>query len=212
MFPACKQCNDVSRDAEKALGILLHGERGSDDRTKYLANLKSLAGEHRTDINGMVFSSSNEKRRAMRSCGIEIPEGQSFYEFPLVKLPVEFWKDRIEMVGRKLFLALHYQCFGKPIPKGGGLQVTFMTNADVQANGFLDEVMREATNFVIPKRNGKPLGDQFAIRYNCVEGHESALFVIKMHDVLVYQGVTTNDLQLFSDQVQDEFLEPFDWD
>lgn len=210
VFPACKPCNDISRMAEKALGVLIHGEKEGDDRSKYRSNLRSLAGEFPQEIRSLLPSSTNEKRRIFREMGIELPAGVSFAELPIVKLPVSFWKPHLELIGRKLLLAFHYQCFGKPVPPAGGIQLSIMTNADVMANGFIQEVLDEAKFLVIPKRNNKTLEKQFSVRYNIVDGHDSALFVIKLHDQLIFQGITTDDTTLL--EMPSEFLPPLKWD
>lgn len=209
VFPACLPCNEVSRTSEKALAILLHGESENPDRSPYLKNMRSFNRENPDEIARMMFRSTNDIRRVLRRHDLEKSPGTSFSRIPMVRLDATFWEPHLRMFARKLLLAIHYQCFGSPIPASGGVVASFFTNFDVMARGLPSDFLEPAKNLVFPIRNGKTLEDQFAVRYNVVNGRRAGLFVLKFHDRLLVTGITTENLKWLS---QGEGMDPpFEW-
>jgi hypothetical protein len=109
----------------------------------------------------------------------------------VVKLDRELWEPHLTLFARKILLSLHYQCFGKPLSKGGRLCYSFHTNADFMANQEPAELIKLASNVVLPARQRTTLHDQFAVRWNVVPEKDTALFVAKFHKMIVLSGITT---------------------
>ncbi|OYX17244.1 MAG: hypothetical protein B7Z07_00420 [Sphingomonadales bacterium 32-67-7] len=62
----------------------------------------------------------------------------------MVKLDLEFWSAHFEMFARKLFLALHYQCYGSILPESGAIWAFPATNADFATSEWIGEFLEIA--------------------------------------------------------------------
>jgi hypothetical protein len=209
VFPACAQCNDISRRAEKALGILIHGDGDTDDRGQFRSNLASFKSEFPGEIEKLLFSTT-EKRSLFRELNLNKPDGISFAEIPLMRMNVDFWQPHFEMFARKLLLAMHYQCFQRAIPSEGGTYSAMFTNFDDMMGEFPSDLTDSAVHYVGPVRNGRRLDEQFCVRFNTVSDSDDAgVFLLQFHKRLIFSGVTTARRGSLS--LEAELLPPFLW-
>lgn len=199
----------MSRSSEKALAILLHGEAENDDRSAYRKNVDSFRRENPGEIEKMFFDSANDIRRLFRDHQLAKPPGRAFADIPLLKLDLTFWEPHFEMFARKLLLAIHYQCFGSPVPRSGGVVAGFHSNFEVMSKGIPEDLLQPAVNLVAPLRNGKTLDSQFAVRYNVVSGKRAGLFALKFHDKMLITGITTDNVKWLSKG--GDMWAPFNW-
>ncbi len=211
VFPACGKCNAVSRVSEKVVSLLLHGEGDSDDRGDYQKLVRSLSGEFPDLIKSMLPNSANEIRGVLRNKGIIKPKGVQLREIPIVNLDRKFWTPHFEIFSRKILLALHYQCFGQPLSSNGRIIFWIHTNVDMAAGLFPEDVLEMAEKIALPERQRKMLGEQFAIRWNVVPEHKTAIFVVLFHSRLVVSGVTTETPEIFSQANREKMLPPWTW-
>jgi hypothetical protein len=207
-FPACEQCNAVSRESERVLGVLIHGHSGDPDRTKYQTNLRSVYGDYPDKI-GELVTTTREKRDILKAKRLDMPRGIALDDLPLIKMPADFWEPHFQMFARKLLLALHYQCFGRPLPRHGALSYYVHTNADFAAGDFPAEVLEVATRLAIPVRNKRQLHDQFSVRWNVVEDHSGAVFLAQLQKMLTITGITTETPEAFGEEKPEHWLRPF---
>lgn len=194
VFPACQKCNNATRHSEQVVGVLIHGENENPERERYLANLRSVSGQFPGVVREMLFLNANAKRSALKQKGLQLSGGSTFGELSLIRLNPEFWEPHLDNLSRKLFLALHYQCFGRPLAPNGGVQTCFYTNADVIAGDIPTEFFELAKTIVFPARARSTLEDQFAIRFSVVDGQDCALFVVQLRKMLVIFGTTMDNL------------------
>jgi hypothetical protein len=207
-FPACEECNAVSRESERVLGVLIHGHGADSDRTKYQTNLRSVYRDYPDQV-GALVTTAREKREILKTKGLERPRGVALDDLPLIKMPKDFWEPHLQMLARKLLLALHYQCFGRPLPRHGAVWYYVHTNADFAAGDFPADVLEIASRLAIPVRNRRQLHDQFSVRWNVVEDHSGALFLAQLQKMLTITGITTETPAAFEEDKPEDWLGPF---
>ena len=120
----------------------------------------------------------------------------------------EFWTPHFSMLARKLLLALHYQCFARPLSRSGGLWSYIHTNFDFVSKGYPDEMLDVANQMATPVRNKRYLHDQFFVRWNAVPDRLTAVFVAQLQKRLVISGITTEEPEGF-DKDQSQVVRPF---
>lgn len=212
VFPACKRCNDATRKSEKVLALLVNGYSDSPDRTWYLELVRSIRSEYPDVIDNMIPNGPNEVRRILRESGLKKPEGETYRDFPIVKLDRDFWEEHLTNVGRKILLALHYQCFGVPLSSNGGLTLWIHTNFDWAAGRFPEEIIEMAANVALPTRQRRYLGDQFSVRWNFVQEPRCGLFVVHLQGSLTFSGITSERPNDFRSTERGSLLRPWCWD
>lgn len=115
------------------------------------------------------------------------------------------------MFGRKMFLALHYMTFRVPLSLNGGLWLYIHTNLDVISDAIPTELLEITQRFVAPRRGNQSLLDQMQLRWDADESTKTAAFILSMHKMLVFTGITTEYPDLISLGTDDEPLRPFSW-
>lgn len=197
VFPACQPCNSISRQSEKLLALLIHGDGDSDDRGRFQANLASINSKYPDLVSDMIPKSTREVREILRQMGVPKPEGTIYSELPIVKLDADFWTPHFDMLARKLMLSFHYQCFKVPLPNHGATWHFIHTNADYMAGRVPKRVLELAKRLTIPERQKRLLGDQFSIRWNVIPEKRTGLFLAQFHGRLAVGGVTTENPERF---------------
>jgi len=198
VFPACHRCNAASQDSEEILRVIAVPNTIDDsenDRRRWRSVVSSVRRKHPHLIDSM-FMNTREKRNKLRQLGIAPLPGDTITDVPVVKLDPAMWKPHIEMVGQKLLLALHYQCFGKPVPLEGGLSLLFQTNTKL-GEGSLTHKFSELTDLLaVPAHQNQRLGDQFSIRWSHRTDPDIALWAVHLHMRIFFLGITSSDENL----------------
>jgi len=207
-FPACAQCNAVSRESERILAVLIHGHAGDLDRTKYQMNLRSVSRDYPKEIAELV-TTVREKRNFLKNKGLVSPPGVALDDLPMIKMGKDFWEPHFETLARKLLLALHYQCFARPLSRQGALWYYVHTNADFAAGEFPAEVLEIANRLATPVRNKKLLHEQFLVRWNVVDDQSGGVFLAQLQRMLTITGITTENLSAFAEDRPDIVFGPF---
>jgi len=151
-FPACFECNQVSRASERILGVLIHGHGADEDRSEYQKNLRSVSREFPDEIRQLI-TSGREKRDILKAKGLPRPYGLSLNDVPIIKMRKEFWEPHFGMLARKLLLALHYQCFSQPLSRTGGFWYYIHTNVDFAAKEYPADVLEMANRLATPAQH-----------------------------------------------------------
>jgi hypothetical protein len=190
------------------LGVLVHGEAGSDDRQRYRANLESVRREF-PDAIAKLVATPRETRNMLRDRGLRKPDGVTYADIPLIKIETAFWKPHFNMFARKLLLALHYQCFSASLPSTGGIWSYVNTNVDFAANEYPREVLEMAEHVALPTRQKQLLGDQFSVRWNFVADSRTAIFLAQLHNRFVVSGITSETPEAITKAWKEETAHPF---
>lgn len=210
VFPACKSCNDASRESEELLAVLIHGEAESDDRSKFLSLAESVHRRYPDLFRGMLPASTRETRHIMYKNGIERPIGVAYKDIPIIKLDTDFWAPHLNTFARKLILALHYQSFGAPLPRNGGIWHFSYSNVDFMAGRFPEQILKLTENIAVPARQRSPMGEQFMIRWNVVPNTRTAIFLCQLQNRLAVCGVSTETPENFTKAWKRKPMRPFD--
>jgi hypothetical protein len=127
----------------------------------------------------------------MRRMRLNLPPGAAFADLPMVKIDLNIWQPHLELVGRKIILALHYQTFRAPLSKDGRLWLRIMPNgADFEEDWF--QMVRDLTGrFVVPTRSSKPLVDQLAIQWDFMEDPRVGMYLVTLQKRLVFIGLSS---------------------
>ena len=185
-FPACEQCNAVSRESERVLGVLIHGHADDPERSKYQTNLRSVYRDYPKELDSLV-TTAREKRDILRVKGLSRSPGIAFGDLPIIKIRKDFWEPH------------YYQCFGRPLSRRGALWYYIHTNADFAAGEFPEEVLEIANRIATPVRNKQALDKQFLVRWNVVEDHSGGVFLAQLQRMLTVTGITTENLEAFEE-------------
>ena len=190
-FPACKACNRISRDAENLVSLLVADTALSSDRAAYRRRIASIRINYPGVIPALFEISANEKRKAAKRMFTQKPAGMAYAQLPLVRLDRRFWYPHLEMLGRKLMLAFHYQAFGTPLSGKGRLWLNVQTNADDLQSGWFKFLAETTGRYVFPVRTSKPLLDQMTLQWDAMSDRNVALFLLTLQKRLVFSGLTT---------------------
>jgi hypothetical protein len=210
VFPACAPCNEVSRESEKLLAVLIHGEGDSDDRGKFQSLIESVHRDYPDLFRGMLPRSTREIREILRKSGLERPSGTPYRDVPVIKLDTKFWTPHLNTFARKLMLALHYQCFGVPLPRIGAIWHFAYSNVDFMAGRFPEQLLKLTEQIAIPARQRSLLGDQFMIRWNVVPSTRTGIFLCQLHGRLAVCGITTDTPRKFVNAWKQIPMRPYD--
>lgn len=193
VFPACHACNSASQEAEHVLRVIAVPDDGDDDdRDRWRATVRRVRRDYPGLIDSMLMD-RRAKRSAMTRLGMARPDGLTFGDVPIVALDPKRWQTHIDLFGRKLLLALHYQCFGRPLPITGGLSFAFQTNTTIGSGSMLEKFAELTDQLVVPVHQNRQLGKQFSIRWSSREDPAIAIWAVHLHQRLFYLGITSED-------------------
>lgn len=213
VFPSCRPCNAVSRDAENYASVIISDTNTPEELAAWERRLASLQA-NRPDLVPDVHITANGKRRALRQMGVRPPPGVPVRDIPLARINPDVWQPELEIVGRKLMLALHYQTFGKPLSRDGRMLVITRTNGHNLQEEWLQNVRKFARSMVVPVRATRPLGDQFTLQYAAYPDPATAMYVAVLQRTVVFVGVTSEHqptVAHMSDDLDGYVGSPFSW-
>lgn len=210
-FTSCSNCNRVSRLAEDAVSLLTSHFDDEKSQRDYLKRRDSIWANHPELIESLRMT-NREKRNIATSLGIVRQEGQSFMEMPLAKLEPIIWLPHWKLIGKKLALAIHYQCHLRSMPIGSAIYLSFTTNADLMSGHDLNEFLDSAPQLVMPMRNSEMLGRQFALRWGASTDLGATIFVANIQQRLLISALCLEDPSIIDNQnVLDRTEGPFEW-
>lgn len=136
--------------------------------------------------------------------------GQAFADLNVAKLPMDKWLPDLQMLGRKLMLALHYRLFTAPLPKDGYVRVEVLT----LANNFdyLARLAQAVPIVLAMERSGKPLYDQLDIRVGIDKWKNIGFYQILLQRYAVFTGFSAPSIDVIDHDARDNLYPPFDWD
>lgn len=188
--PACEVCQSTSRRAEAALSLLIlpteHSDRDFQDWQKRVAH----ARKYYPDFVPQVPTSTREVRTIMRDMGLTKPPGMLYREVPAILLDTADWQGVFDIAARKLVLAQHYRCFGRPLSRKGRIWANLIPNAHVGDGAWLDDICKDLPNLEIGRHGSEDLGDQISTLWNASADGNLGMFVTRVHTYFVAVGMT----------------------
>jgi hypothetical protein len=211
-FPACANCNRVSRDAENLTSILVTDTSTERSHADFKRRVESVRSNYPGLLPDLAMN-TRTKRNALSRMGLQKLAGTLFRDLPLIKIDQLKWRPIFQLIGHKLMLALHYKCFDQPLSRGGGIWLSITTNVQTLAGSSHSELLAIAERYIAPIRSRQPLQDQFAIRWGSMMDPRMALFIASLQNRLIFYGITTESPELIAlaDENPGEMLRPFTW-
>lgn len=211
VFPSCERCNRASRDTENLISLITSYFDDDKSQKRYQARVESVRTNFPKVIDSLSMT-SNEKRRAGKRIGWELRKGETHSGLPIVNLDTNIWMPHFKILGKKLALGLHYQCFLRPLPPTAHIYLMFSTNADLRMGHDIEEFLKAAPGLVLPTRDRLMLGDQFAIRYGCSSELKASVFVFNIQKRLIISAMVVEDPTILPRELDNGCIEkPFNW-
>jgi len=190
-FPACKKCNDITRDAELVITALsrVHEQDGSTSNNADVRKALKGLNNNRPDIVKEMMPNPIQQAKYPTALNIG----------PKVD-------KEIKLFGHKLGLALYYFHTGRIVPEKGGISIPrWYSNAE-QLEG---KVPRFIGQQVYLERQKIDLSDQFNYEYTADEEKNMAVFVTSFRFSFLIPIIATEDEKTLSSEMQQYFEKPF---
>ena len=169
-FPACEECNLGSGDDDAAVAMLARlspdGSTGNED-----GRITGLMYNVNRQFPGSVakmMPTHTQSRQRNREFGIKPGPGQLHQDVAPATLPDEL-KTAVNIVARKLALAIYFREAGAIFPATGTLAMNWFTNVELVLHGrykLFDHLTDVAANTPPLVRGGKYLDDQFEYKFS----------------------------------------------
>jgi len=197
VFPACALCNHFTSNHEALFALVCMMVPANHRFTTEAANQFNKAvraQRHRhPEVMQSIDMTANAKRAVFRSNGWQLPQGESFGNFPLINISHPRFRESVELCGQKLLLSLYYRHIGRPLPRTGSAVMQWVTNT-FQAQGELDTLMAKMPDIGRPvHHHTTPLGDQFSYRCYADRSRGLAAFIVTLHGALAIIGVLSDE-------------------
>jgi hypothetical protein len=130
-FPACIECNRVTRYEEKVLALFSRFNSNIEteaDNAEFDSMLNEIIKHDPEFISDLRPLSANEVRRFLKERRLEKPTNIITSDIPVMKFG-DIVNRAVRKFGRKLFLALWFKHTGMILPKTGAMRIVWMSNA-----------------------------------------------------------------------------------
>lgn len=212
-FPACAQCNDVTRSDELILAFLsrLHPGETTEVRTReFRKYLESVEFNFPGFLNSMS-PTHRQLREAQSKYGLKPPQGAASTGLPVLSVQNPQIHDAVANFGRKLGLALYYKHVNKILPSVGGIGLRWYANIQIEK----DEIPRELAN-VLPafpriERSNRDLADQFFYRIGITQAEEMAAYLAFFRRSFAIVGFISIDIDKLKAPEHVTVLSPYSW-
>lgn len=209
VFPSCAACNRVSKKSENVSSILISNTQNETDFIGYRSRVEHVRLNYPEFLPRDTVT-TNRKRSVFKRLGMEKPAGVAYADPPIASIDPEVWMPELRLLGRKLFLALFYQTFGKPLPLAGGIWLEVRSNADDPNEDFIQAIGALGGNTLAPVRSTQPLVDQLDIRWSASVDPNLALYLVGLQKMIYFSGFVMEDAEALD--LGDVILErPFVW-
>ncbi|WP_207382346.1 hypothetical protein [Nitrobacter sp. Nb-311A] len=140
---------------------------------------------------------SNEKRQYFRNERLPRPRGIGLSNLPMVGIGSDLANESVNSVMKKLLKALHYRHTGHILPRGGSIELKWITNAYLHTLKEDQEFIGSLTGVPTLTRNGTDLSSQFSYRYGIDLEKLVSAFVIVFRNSLIGIGIVAHDERIF---------------
>lgn len=179
VFPACIQCNDGSKEAENWIAVLARMYSLDDVEASGAAREIMRIGRSllKPAVLREMMLSSRAKRQLARRVGVDLEPGQTFSEFPLIKVP-DAAKASVPVFASKIAKALHHLHTDRIVPTEAAIEHRWFTNYHNAAGRVPEEIFTVPTGLPAIRRGKVDLGNQFNYRFGVANNGELSMFTI----------------------------------
>jgi hypothetical protein len=207
LYPACAECQDVSRDAEHLMSLLVArpvmNARDLEDWSRRHASIRDRYPEYIADI-----IPSDDLARELKSQISSPPPG--FDPDDIITLDAKLWAPIFSIFGKKLTLAMFYRAMERPLGSSGRMLTQIVPNAHFDADW--DAQIHEITVAGPSARHGgQDLSDQMTIRW----AYSTGVFCgrITLQSTLTVYGFAAEDTTSpRSADIAHALEPPFSWE
>jgi hypothetical protein len=211
IFPACVQCNRISRHDEQVVALLsrLYSEAQTEIREKeFQERVRAVAYNYPEVIQEMKLS-ARQARNAIKKYNWRLAPGMTSADLPVIFAGGPLVNTAVTTFGRKLFCALYYKHTRQILPMAGGIAIKWFTNLQVE-NGALPrelaELLRGMPELV---RSNNSLNNQFFYRYVVSDCGGLASFLVFFRQSFAMLGYVKSDAEDFEPPYLDSVHFPF---
>lgn len=205
IYPACQPCQDISRDAENLISLLVARHDLSDEElSRWSARHRSIRDRYPEHLSEIIPSDRLRQEFAPRVSNP--PTGLSSEH--MITLNAELWHPVFQMFAKKLVLALHYKAWGKPLASTGRMLVMLAPNGHYDAE-WDKEIRRVAKGGTTTKHGNENLNDQFSVLW--ATNLQEQIFCVRatLQQSLIVYGFTIEGPPRTS--WEDDLDGPFQW-
>ncbi len=190
VFPACVNCNRVTRNAEAVLTLIVRLTLNSDDPV-HEATLRRYAATVERNNPGLVPSmimSARQRRNFLTTHNIALPPNTAKAEAPLLSLGHPVIDRSIRLFGRKMMLALHYFHLGQPLSADGCIVLRWYTNLEFLLGRLPEQVSQALGGTPKIVRANTSLQEQFYYFYAITECALASAYLIVFRNSFAILG------------------------
>lgn len=186
LFPACSRCQEISREAEAKLSLVITPFELPDiDRQAYVRRVADVRRRFPGLIDEML-PTPQQRYKILQEVG---RSDLISTETEVVLLPVDQWSTMFGILSKKLILALHYQLFQRPLPSLGGIQHSLVPAPHLDQD-FDDQFLRVTPNLELPFHGSQNLQSQMSIRWGGDVNLKMGIFRVRLHESVIVYGMT----------------------
>jgi len=199
-FPACDGCNQGTKHADLVASLL--GRLYPDDATELGANdFRKILSAVKNNIPGLLEEMQIGRagqKLARKKLSIDNEAGFLRVGGPLVT-------RYMKTFGAKLGLALHFECFRKAVPRGGGVSSIWYSNVQA-AKGEIPPQLLAMFNERWTLKQGKiHVSDQFEYSWVTTVEEQHSLFYAVFRQSFAIASLTAHDPSEFIGRFSDRF-------
>jgi len=195
-FPACENCNALTRHDENVLAFLTRinpGEKPLSDSQKSEMQ-RCMAAMHRTYPEAFLAlrPSPNYVRGFLKERGIQRPPGAFLHDVPILQISRPEFVNPFRQFGIKLFCALHYKHWGRIVTHDETIAMRMLTNVQLQDGILTEDIFKMLNGRPKISRSKTGLEEQFDYIYAMSIEQTLAAYICKFRESFVLMGVVTS--------------------
>lgn len=191
VFPACKPCNQASKDAEHKLALLVRIDHENFSDPRRQQEFGKFLGAMRNNFPGLLQPlTTNQKRRFFKSEDVTRPPG-ALVDIHAAGIEADAATELFDITMNKILRALHWKHTGNIVRWGEGVRSAWYSNAYFETFYESDEA-KFYTNLParpLILRNKRDLSDQFVYRYGKDDAGELSAFLIGFRNSFIVTGI-----------------------
>lgn len=197
-FPACDNCNRLTRQDEKVAAFLsrIKSESDGHQTPAQIAEMKRCLESMRLDYPDAYRSmkmSANDVRKFMKESGLTRPANTSYADVPVVSVGRPEFITPIRNFGIKLFCALHYKHAGKIVPADWNIAIRLLTNVQLAKGVLTEEMFKVLSGRPTLQRSRNELDDQFSYVFAIANETTTSAYLCKFRESFVLLGIVSNN-------------------
>lgn len=209
VFPACSRCNAASRKAESLLPLILSKEPPEGERDLRFEELVRRQSKWKPERIRAMVPTTREIRNILNRHGLQPPPGVLYGDLPILQLDQGEWRAHLEVMSRKMILALHYRYAGKPLSHRGRIAFHRYFNFDA-LNDLVPPDIISTLELVQMDPEASHIAPELEVGHSMDEGLHA--YIVNLRNKILLVGVSAENAGLLQAPTEDLLFAPFDWE